>query len=82
MFLGLSLPSKVLKQVSASFMSEQPCNGLASHPGWSKNTPGHFMSSRKATAVRTTSYGPLYPIYIARASMCVRFLVVQTKNES
>ena len=44
-FLGKTVPlsTQVYKWVPANLMLGQPCDGLASHPGGSRNTLSRFM---------------------------------------
>ena len=41
--LTLPLSTQVYKWVPANLMLGQPCDGLASYQGGSRNTPSHFM---------------------------------------
>ena len=41
LYSTLSLLTQVYKWVPVTYWRGVPCNGLASHPGESSNTPGH-----------------------------------------
>ena len=41
--LAVPLSTQVYKWVPANLMLGQPCDGLASHPGGSRNIPSCFM---------------------------------------
>ena len=41
------LSTQVYKWVPANLMLGEPCDGLASHPGGSRNTLSHFMLRKR-----------------------------------
>ena len=45
--LTAPLPTQVYKWIPANLMLGEPCDGLTSHPGGSRNTPSRFMLKKK-----------------------------------
>jgi len=67
--LTVPLSTQVYKWLPANLMLEETCNGLAYHPGGSRNTPGLFMLQKPGYAPNKWAIWLIYRPHLALASL-------------